>query len=53
MIRERDDEIRRLEGKNCDLVKRMQEFEKKREEAEKRAEDMLSKIIQGIKELKE
>ena len=45
LVRERDDEIRRLEGKNCDLVKMMEESEKKREEAEKRAEDMLSKMI--------
>jgi hypothetical protein len=51
LVRERDDEIRALKGDKCDLVKMMQESEKKREEsdkkreeAEKRAEDMLLKM---------
>ena len=44
LIRERDDEIRALKGDKCDLVKMLEASDKKREEAEKLAEDMLLKM---------
>ena len=44
LIRKRDDEIRALKGDKCDLVKMLEASDKKREEAEKRAEDMLLKM---------
>ena len=44
LIREKDDEIRKLTGDKCKLEKMFEESDKRREEAEKRAEAMLLKM---------
>jgi hypothetical protein len=44
LVREREEEIRKLTGDKCKLVKMLEASDKRREEAEKRAEAMLLKM---------
>jgi chromosome segregation ATPase len=44
LVREKEDQIRRLSGDKCRLEKMFEDSDKRREEAEKRAEQMLIKM---------